>query len=314
MLKIQEKLKNFLLLSDADAALLLRGDFKALLMRNKEAFIRVAVCYGIVFAAFLLYLAMFSVFGVMMKLSRAGVLIAVVGAAVYALGAANVVKATRSPAILYFLLLMFGMISLSMLSEVTGNGSFISELFALLVFGGLAYGVYMVRGRAAKMGCSLTQMIAACLIVTSFTLSVQAAFIQFGVEREIAFAKQREEARRLRDAENMRRSMAESKPCTNDEECKKMNTKKNSYYAEHEEVAQEICEQAVSKEIPDRFEWTVGAKEYKFTSYQVDVLQDLIVLMGDRAQLIDRNGIRTKLNYSCKFNVKRKTATATVVK
>ena len=45
-----------------------------------------------------------------MKLIMAGVLIAVVGAAVYALGAANVVKATRSPAILYFLLLMFGMI------------------------------------------------------------------------------------------------------------------------------------------------------------------------------------------------------------
>lgn len=314
MLKIQEKLKELLLLSDADVPLVLRGDFKTLLAHNKEAAIRLAACYGGIFAGFLLYLALFSVFGVMMKMVLTLVLFGVFGAIGFLVGLKNVVKITKYPAVLYFLLVLFGMVALSRLSDITSNGSFVSELFLILILGGLGGGVYVLRDKAAALGLALPQTVLGALMTAAFAMSFQSAFIQFGVEQEIAYAKQREELRRVREAEKMRMSMAASKPCTTDEECKKLNTKKNSYYAEHEEVAQEICEQAVSKEIPDRFEWTVGPKEYKFTSYQVDVLNDLITLMGERAQLIDRNGIRTKLNYTCKYNVKLKTATATVVK
>lgn len=314
MLKIQEKLKELLLLSDADVPLVLRGDFKTLLAHNKEAAVRLAACYGAVFACFLLYLALFSVFGVMMKMILTLILFGIFGLIGYLIGLKRVVKVTKYPAILFFLLAMFGMLTLSRLSDITTNGSFVSELFLLLILGGLGIGVYAIREKAAGLGFAMSQVFLGALMTAAFAMSFQSAFIQFGVEQEIAHAKQREELRRAREAEKMRLSMAASKPCTTDEECKKLNTKKNSYYAEHEEVAQEICEQAVSKEIPDRFEWTVGPKEYKFTSYQVDVLNDLITLMGDRAQLIDRSGIRTKLNYTCKYNVKLKTATATVVK
>ena len=309
MQKLQEKLKELLLLSDSDAALLLRGDFKTLLAHNKEAAVRTAVCYGVVFACFLLYMAVFSVFGVLMKMLLILVLFGSFAGVGYAMG-----LKTRYPAILYFLIFLFGILALSMFSDITSEGSFVSELFTVMVLGGLGYGVWALRDKAASLGCSLHQSALAAVMAASLIMSFQSAFIRFGIEQEISYAKQREEARRIREAEKMRMSLASSKPCTSDEECKKMNTKKNTYYAENEETAQTICEQAVSKEIPDRFEWTVGAKEYKFTSYQVDVLNDLITLMGDRAQLIDRNGIRTKLSYTCKFNVKLKTAAATVVK
>lgn len=93
-----------------------------------------------------------------------------------------------------------------------------------------------------------------------------------------------------------------------------MNTKKNSYYAEYEEFAQEACENAVAKEIPGRFEWTVSAKDYKFTSYEVDVLKDDILLIGDRAQLIANDGTKTKITYTCHYNTKKKTTTAAIQK
>lgn len=314
MQKLQEKLKELLLLSDSDAALLLRGDFKTLLAHNKEAAVRTAVCYGFVFACFLLYMAMFSVFGVLIKMLLILVLFGTFAGIGCAMGLKKVLSVTRYPAILYFLLFLFGILALSMFSDITSEGSFISELFSLMVLGGLGYGTWALRDKAAAFGCSIHQSALAAVMAASMIMSFQSAFIRFGIEQEISYAKQREEARRIREAEKMRMSLASSKPCTSDEECKKMNTKKNTYYAENEETAQTICEQTVSREIPDRFEWTVGAKEYKFTSYQVDVLNDLITLMGDRAQLIDRNGIRTKLSYTCKFNVKSKTATATVVK
>ena len=89
-----------------------------------------------------------------------------------------------------------------------------------------------------------------------------------------------------------------------------MNMKKNSYYEQYEEVAQDVCESAVAKEITGRFEWTVSAKDYKFNKYEVDVLKDEIALFGDLAQLIANNGARTKVTYTCRYNTKKKTARA----
>ena len=86
----------------------------------------------------------------------------------------------------------------------------------------------------------------------------------------------------------------------------------NTYYAQYEEISQELCESAVAKEIPGRFEWTVSAKDYKFDRYEVDILKDEIILSGNRAQLIAGNSARMKISYTCRYNTKKKTAQASI--
>ena len=199
-----------------------------------------------------------------------------------------------------------------MFSDISSQGSFLSKLMLFMIVAGVGAGAYTARQVAAGYGVNLIQLVVVALFAGGFLLSLQAAAVQFGLDREVAVAQQRQEMRRLREAEKMRMNNASTKICSTDEECRKMNTKKNSYYAEYEEYAQEACENAVAKEIPGRFEWTVSAKDYKFTSYEVDVLKDDILLIGDRAQLISNNGIKTKISYTCHYNTKKKTTVAAI--
>lgn len=307
-----DKVKRFFRLTDEGVEAFLQYDFRRLALENKDAFIRLAGAYGGAFIAVLLYLAVLSVSGIMTQLIVSTLFFGAIAGAVYAIGLENVNKATKHPIVSYYLLFLFGIVALSMFFSVCGGG-FIAKFFLLMIVGGLGYGGYFVL-TVRKMPLSVVQVVLAGLFVAGYVFSVQASFVSLAVEQEMNALKRRNEIRRLKEADEMRRSMASSKTCMNEEECKKINTKKNYYYAQHEDETQEVCEQAVSKEIPSRFEWTVSAKDYKFPSYTVDVLNDTITVMGDLAQLVNRDGSRTRISYTCKYNVKSKTATATVLK
>ena len=138
-----------------------------------HAAVRLAACYGAVFACFLLYLALFSVFGVMMKMILTLILFGVFGLIGYLIGLKRVVKVTKYPAILFFLLAMFGMLTLSRLSDITTNGSFVSELFLLLILGGLGIGVYAIREKAAGLGFAMSQVFLGALMTAAFAMSFQ---------------------------------------------------------------------------------------------------------------------------------------------
>lgn len=314
MQNLQEKIKELLLLSDDDIEPLLKGDFKTLLAQNKEGAVRVGIVYGSCIVVLLLFLSLFSVFGAFGKVILSFLMFGLIGALAFLAGEKNVLKATQYPAFSYFLLFVFALITLSMFSDISSQGGFLSKLLLFMIVAGLGEGAYSLRLKAAERGFTLIQLVLVTLMLGGFLLSLQAASVQFGMDREIAMARQRQEIRRLREAEQMRMNQASTKVCTTDEECRKMNTKKNSYYAEYEEFAQEACENAVAKEIPGRFEWTVSAKDYKFTSYEVDVLKDDILLIGDRAQLIANDGTKTKIAYTCHYNTKKKTTTAAIQK
>lgn len=314
MQNLQEKIKELLLLSDEDVEPLLKGDFKTLLAQNRDAAVRVFILYGSCVVALLLFLSLFSVFGAVGKVLLTFLLFGLIGVPAFLAGEKKVLEATRYPALSYFILSVFALMTLSMFSDISSQGSFLSKALLIMIVVGLGAGAYSVRQKAAERGMTLIQLVSAALAAGAFLLSLQAAGVQFGLDREISMAHRRQEVRRLREAEMMRMNQASTKVCATDEECRKMNTKKNSYYAEYEEAAQESCENAVAKEIPGRFEWTVSAKDYKFTSYEVDVLKDDILLIGDRAQLIDNNGIKTKISYTCHYNTKRKTTVAAVQK
>lgn len=314
MQNLQEKIKELLLLSDNDIEPLLKGDFKTLLSQNKEGAVRVGIVYGSFIVVLLLFLSLFSVFGAFGKVILSFLMFGLICIPAFLAGEENVLKATRYPAFSYFLLFVFALITLSMFSDISSEGGFLSKLLLFMIVAGLGAGAYSIRQKAAERGLNLIQLVLVTLMLGGFLLSLQAAAVQFGMDREIAMAHQRQEIRRLREAEQMRMNQASTKVCTTDEECRKMNTKKNSYYAEYEEFAQESCENAVAKEIPGRFEWTVSAKDYKFTSYEVDVLKDDILLIGDRAQLIDNDGTKTKITYTCHYNTKKKTTTAAIQK
>lgn len=312
MQNLQEKLKEILLLSDEDVDLFLNGDLKMLLARNKEACIRLGIVYGICLVIVLLFLSLFAVFGAFFKVILSFLFFGALGGAVFLAGIDNVRKMMKYPVFSYYLTGLAGLVALRFFSDIWSQGSFLSACLLLMITAGIAAGAYTLRAKAAEKGFSGIYLIAGGLLSLSFLLSLQAAAVQFGVDMEVAQAQEMSEIRRAREAERMRMSVASSKACATEEECRKMNTKKNSYYAEHEENAQDACERAVAKEIAGRFEWTVSARDYKFTSYQVDVPEDDILLMGDRAQLISNDGIKTKISYSCHYNTKKKTAIASI--
>lgn len=312
MQNLQEKIKEILLLSDEDVEPLLRGDFKTLLAQNKDGAVRVGIVYGCGLIVLLLFLSLFSVFGAFGKVLLSFVLFGAVGALAFLAGEKNVLKATKYPAFSYFFLFVFAMLAMSMFSDISSQGGFLSKMLAFLIVAGLGAGAYSIRAKAAEQGLNLIQLTLVALVLGGFLLSLQAASVQFGLDHEIAMTKQRQELRRQREADKMRMQQASTKVCATEEECQKMNTKKNSYYAQYEDVAQEACENAVAKEISGRFEWTVSPKDYKFTGYEVDVLKDDLLLIGDRAQLIGNNGEKTPLSYTCHYNTKKKTTTAAI--
>ncbi len=312
MQNLQEKIKELLLLSDEDIEPLLRGDFKTLLAQNKEGAVRVGIVYGSGIVVLLLFLSLFSVFGAFGKVVLSFMMFGMIGILAFLAGEKNVLKATQYPAFSYFFLFVFAIMTLSMFSDISSQGSFLSKLLLFMIVAGLGAGAYTIRQKALERGLTLLQLVLVTLFLGAFLLSLQAASVQFGMDREVAMAQQRQEIRRLREAEQMRMNQASTKVCTTDEECRKMNTKKNSYYAEYEDFAQEACENAVAKEIPGRFEWTVSANDYKFSSYEVDVLKDEIFLIGDRAQLIANDGTKTKISYTCRYNTKKKTTEAAI--
>ncbi|MBR1777826.1 MAG: hypothetical protein IJ752_04495 [Alphaproteobacteria bacterium] len=312
MENLQETIKAKLLLSDEDVEPLLNGDFKTLFVQNKEAAVRVGIAFGCGLICILLFLSLFSVFGAFGKVFLTLLFFGAVGALCF-LFKSNLLKITQYPICFYFWTCVFGLITLSMFSGISSQGSLLSKLLMLLILGGIGGGVYTVRQRAADFGFSMRQIILVSLTAASFLLSLQVAAIQFSIDSEIEMAQKRSELRRLRDAEQMQRNNASTKVCSSEEECRKMNMKKNSYYAQYEETAQDLCENATAKEISGRFEWTVSAKDYKFNKYEVDVLKDEITLFGDRAQLIANDGTRTKIMYTCRYNTKKKTAIASVV-
>ena len=313
MSNLQEKIKEILLLSDDDADLLLNGDFKGLMSQNKEAVVRIGIVYGGVLAGVLLYLALFSVFGAMGRLVLTALFFGLTGGAAFVYRK-DALALLKYPVFSYFFIGVFALVALSMFSEISAQGSFFSKLLTLLVIGGAIGGAYTLREKMAEFGVSKLQIAGSILAVSALFMSLQAAGIQFVVDSEIAMAQRRSEARRSRDAEQMRRNQASMKMCSSEEECRKMNTKKNSYYAQYEDIAQELCEIAVSKEMPGRFEWSVSAKDYKFNRYEVDVLKDEISLFGDRAYLIGNDSSRTKVVYTCRYNTKKKTSLAAVQK
>ncbi|MGN0904880.1 MAG: hypothetical protein ACI4PW_06970 [Alphaproteobacteria bacterium] len=305
----QEKLKDALLLSDEDVALVFKGDFKTLLTQNKEGALRVLSTYGIFLAALLMFLILFSVFGGMCKLVLILLAFGVLGALAFMLKRDGVIRMTQIPAFSYFLMFMLAAVTLAMFSDISKMGSGGSKFLLLLVLGGLGGGFYSLRPKALEKGWSNIQMVLVALLISSFILSFQAAFIQMSIDSTLEHVRYASEMQRQKQADEIRRNSmsAPQKACTSDEECRRMNTKKNEYYAEHEEIAMETCENAVAKEITSRFEWTVSPKEYKFSSYQVDVLEDLITLRGDRAELIEDGGNRRPITYVCRFNTKTKT-------
>ena len=313
MADMKEKLKEFLLLTDEDVASLSNGDFKALLYQNKEACVRIAILYGIVLIAVLVYLSLFSVFGCFGKLVLAGLFFGSIGFAGWKVRA-DLTKMTEYPVVSYSVIGFFFLIVLSLLSDISSNGSFLSAFLALLILGGAGGCLYAFRQKTAEFGISTVQCIGAALIVCSLLFSIQAAGIQYVNDQDISMARSRSEARRLRDAAKMRGNQASMKVCTSEAECRKMNMKKNAYYEQFEETAQELCEVAVAREIPGRFEWTVSAKDYKFDRYEVDVLKDEITLFGDRAQMIRSRGAKVKISYSCRYNTKKKSTQVSVQK
>lgn len=311
MQNLPEKLKEFLLLSDEDIAPLLKFDFKTLLAQNKEAAVRVGIVYGCGIISVLLFVSLFSIFGILGKLFLMLLFFGFFGAMAF-LFKDNLIRIVKYQVVAYFLMAVFGLLSLLMFSEVSTQGAFLSKFLMLLIIAGVVGGAYTLRQKAEEFGLERVHMICGGLVALSLLLSLQTAGIQFSIDREVSMAQQRSEIRRLRDAVEMRRNQASTKLCSSEEECRKMNMKKNSYYAQYEDVAQEICESAVAKEITGRFEWTVTPKDYKFNKYEVDVLKDEVTLFGDRAQLISNDGIKTKVMYTCRYNTKKKTALATV--
>lgn len=305
----QNKLKDILLLSDDDADLVLKADFKTLMKENKDGAIRVLSLYGAFLVALLIFIALFSFFGGLCKIILILIAAAVIGGLGFFIGKDNLIKASKIPAISYFVIFLLSATTLSMFSDVSRMGSGGSKFLLLLIVGGLGAGVYFIRPKVEEKGWSSVQLAIAALLLSSFILSFQVALIQVSIDNDINRVRVVSELRRQKQAEQIRRdSMASpQKACTTDEECRKMNTKKNEYYAKFEEIAMETCEKAVSKEIPSRFEWTVSPKEYKFSSYQVDVLQDQILLAGDKAQLIDGSGNKKPFGYVCRYNTKTKT-------
>lgn len=310
MKNVGQSLKKILLLTDDDIPLLLQGDFGNLMKQNKEGAIRVSICYASLLLALLIFLGLFSLVGVLFKMFLSVAIFGLLGFVAYSVGEENVVKATKYPAFSYFLVFLFGVMTFSMVHSVLSDGGFLSFLCVLVVVGGVGGCFYLLRDKAKAKGYSSIQLALIGLIITSFLLSFQSAFVQMSEEHDIKVQKQRIELKRAREAEKMKDLLSESKACTNEEDCKKANTKKNTYYQEYEEEAQNVCESSVAKEFPGRFEWTVGKNDYKFDRFQVDVVNDKITLFGDKAQLIESGNIKIKVSYNCTYDTKKRIAKA----
>ena len=310
---LQEKVKKALLLTDEDIPLLLNCDFKTLLVQNKEAAIRSIVAYIGILVAILLYLGIFSFFGAFVEFLLTALFFGAIAAGVL-LKKDTVRELTQYPLFAYLAISVFGLMVLFLFSSISSQGSFFFKFLFLLIACGIGGGIYSFRDKAAAFNLSVLQLVVIGLFAGAFISSLQMSAIRFINDAEIEMAQQRSEMRRRRDAEQMSINQASMKVCSSEEECRKMNMKKNAYYSSYEEVAQETCEAAVSKEISGRFEWTVSPKDYKFNRYEVDVLKDEITLFGDSARLIANNNAKTNVTYSCKYNTKKKTAKASVQK
>lgn len=307
----QEKLKDALLLSDEDAQSVLKGDFKTVLSRNMEGALRTLSVYGAFLAAVMIFLLLFSVFGGMFKLILMMLFLGVIAAIGAAIGKEAALQATKEPGIFYFAGFLLGMVVMSMFSDITSEGSGASQFLLFLVLGGAVGGCIAMKPKFQEKNWAVSQVVLAALVlVCAFTMT-QSAFIRMTIDGNMEYIRQYSEQKRREQAQAMREGFssgaAAPQACTTEEECKRMNMKKNDYYAQHEAEAMATCENAVAKEITSRFEWTVSPQDYKFTNYQVDVLNDMITLSGDRAQLIDANGNKTQISYRCRYNTRRKT-------
>lgn len=310
---LKEKVRQTLRLNDAGIEAFLDYNFKKFALENHEGFIRVMACLSVCLITPFIYYALFSFFGIAARFFFPFLFFGAIAFAVYRTGYKSVQKFADIPPFREIILAFFGIIAVLMFFKCSTNGGFVAKTFQVIVIGALVYGGYFIRN-VRKMKVPVSQILIGAFFTTGFVFSVQSSFVLYAMEREMEILETQAKVRRLKEAKEMERLIASSKLCTNEEDCNKLNKKKNVYYSEHEEEAQEICEKTVASEIQERFEWTVGAKDYKFTSYKVDVLHDSITVMGDRAQLVHRDGSRTKISYSCKYNVKAKTATATIVK
>lgn len=307
----QEKLKDALLLSDEDVASVLKGDFKTLMSQNKEGALRTLSLYGACLAGVMIFLLLFSVFGGMFKLILMMLFFGVFVAVAAIIGKDAVLRATKEPGIFYFVGFLLAAVVMSMFSDITAEGSGASQFLLFLILGGAVGGSIALKPKFQEKNWSVSQVVLAALMIVSALTMTQSAFIRMTIDGNMEYIRQYSEHQRRKQAETMRQGFssgaAAPQACTTEEECKRMNMKKNDFYAKHEAEAMATCENAVAKEITSRFEWTVSPQDYKFTNYQVDVLNDLITLNGDKAQLIDASGNKTPISYRCRYNTRTKT-------
>ncbi len=304
MSNFEEKIKEKLLLKEEDIPLILQGNLKALHAQNKEAAIRVLIGYASLTLGLLFYLFIFSFFGFLGKTILSAFFFGSLSFLGFKLGKETLIKISSQKGFYAFIIFFFALMSWSMASNILSYGGFLAKAFLFLLIIGLIAGLHTFREKIEQKGITKVQMWITTLFLTSFLISFQTAVVQFAVDAQIEAIKYRSEIRRQKEAEKMRSNLATSKACTSDEECRKMNTKKNAYYEDYEEVAQETCEIAVAKQINDRFEWTLSQNDYKFTSYEIDVLNDTIILFGNNARLIKTGNEKQDLTYSCSYNTK----------
>ena len=84
------------------------------------------------------------------------------------------------------------------------DGGFLSFLCVIVIVGGIFGGFYLMREKAKARGYTYIQLTLIGLVLTSFLLSFQSAFVQMGTEHEIKVHKQRVELQRAREAEKMK--------------------------------------------------------------------------------------------------------------
>lgn len=311
-----ETLKDLLLLSDEDVDSVRKGDFKTLLNENRDGLVRVCGVYAALLLCLFIFLSLFFWLGGTGRLVLMFLFFSVFAVAGALSGKEAALRATRERGVAGFVILMLAFVLMRMFSDVSANGSGPSQALMYVVFAGAIGGGLALKPKLQDRNWADLQIILTALSLAVFVTMMQSAFIRMTIDANAEYVRQYSERQRAKQAEEMRKNSmsAPEKACTSEEECKRMNMKKNDYYIKHEAEVMATCENAVAKEITSRFEWTVSPADYKFTSYQVDVLNDEITVSGDRVRLIDAQGNKTPLSYRCRYNVRSKTTDVTLNK